>query len=98
MNTLKIQKSNIEILIAEDSKTQAEQLRHLLEENGYVVRMATNGLLALESIRQQKPTLVISDVVMPELDGYGLCRAIKADEALDDIPVILMTSLTDMQE
>ncbi|HEY7987173.1 MAG TPA: response regulator, partial [Methylophilaceae bacterium] len=47
---------------------------------------------------QQKPTLVISDVVMPELDGYGLCRAIKADEALDDIPVILMTSLTDMQE
>ncbi|HEY8084439.1 MAG TPA: response regulator [Methylophilaceae bacterium] len=98
MNTPKSQRNNIEILIAEDSKTQAEQLRHLLEESGYVVRVATNGLLALETIRQHKPTLVISDVVMPELDGYGLCRAIKADKSLDDIPVILMTSLTDMQE
>ena len=84
-----------EILIAEDSPTQAGKLRYLLEGKGYVARVAGNGRLALESIRQRKPHLVLSDIVMPELDGYGLCHALKSDPALRDIPVILVTSLID---
>ncbi|MFC7518255.1 hybrid sensor histidine kinase/response regulator [Herbaspirillum sp. GCM10030257] len=87
-----------EILIAEDSPTQAGKLRYLLEGKGYVARVAGNGRLALEAIRQRKPHLVLSDIVMPELDGYGLCHALKSDPALRDIPVILVTSLIDPED
>jgi signal transduction histidine kinase len=87
-----------EILIAEDSPTQAGKLRYLLEGKGYAARVAGNGRLALEAIRRRKPHLVLSDIVMPELDGYGLCHALKSDPALRDIPVILVTSLIDPED
>ena len=90
--------TGVEILIAEDSQTQAEQLRYLLEEHGYTVMSAVNGKEALAMARQHKPALVISDVLMPHLDGYGLCKAIKSDEMLKDIPVILVTRLSESQD
>src|SRR3989338_613641 len=90
--------TGVEILIAEDSQTQAEQLRYLLEEHGYTVMSAVNGKEALAMARQHKPALVISDVLMPHLDGYGLCKAIKIDEILNDIPVILVTRLSESQD
>ena len=83
----------IRILIAEDSPTQAEQLRYLLEEHGYRVTAAADGRKALAAAMKEKPALIISDVMMPELDGFGFCRAVKADPALKDVPVILLTSL-----
>lgn len=88
----------IEILIAEDSATQAEQLRYLLDGNGYAVTVAANGRLALEAARRHKPTLLISDVVMPQMDGYALCKAMKADAELKDVPVILVTALNGPQD
>src|SRR3990172_3949160 len=88
----------VEILIAEDSATQREQLQQLLAEHGYKVAATANGKEALASARRHRPTLVISDVLMPELDGYGLCRAVKSDEKLKDIPVMLVTSLSDSQD
>ncbi|MBA5686633.1 hybrid sensor histidine kinase/response regulator [Rugamonas apoptosis] len=87
-----------EILIVEDSPTQAERLRRLIQSMRYRARVASNGRLALEAIREAKPQLVLSDVVMPEMDGYTLCRAIKTDDKLRDIPVILVTSLTDPKD
>jgi signal transduction histidine kinase len=84
----------IRILIAEDSLTQAMQLQHTLEENGYDVTVASNGSEALRLIRKSKPLIVISDIIMPEMDGYELCRQIKADESCRDISVILLTSLS----
>ena len=88
----------VEVLIVEDSLTQAEKLRYLIERKGYHARVAGNGNLALMSILERKPNLVLSDVVMPEMDGYTLCRLIKADPAWRDIPVILVTSLTDPKD
>ncbi len=90
--------NGIEILVAEDSPTQAEQLKHLLESRGYTVMLASNGKLALAAAHEHKPALVISDILMPEMDGYQLCKAIKADENLKDIPVILVTSLSSPQD
>ena len=90
--------SGVEILIAEDSPTQAEQLRYLLEEHGFAVTAAPDGKQALAAARRRKPTLVISDVMMPEMDGFALCREIKRDERLKDIPVILLTSLSDVRD
>src|SRR3990170_3539808 len=90
--------AGVEILIAEDSPTQAARLAHLLEEHGYSVTAAANGREALAAARRRKPVLVISDIVMPELDGYGLCKAIKADKKLKDIPVMLVTALANPQD
>ena len=88
----------VEILIAEDSATQREQLQHLLEEHGFAVASAANGRQALEAARRRKPTLIITDIVMPELDGYGLCKALRGDESLKEIPVVLLTSLADAHD
>ncbi len=95
---MKSNHNSLDILIAEDSRTQAEQLSFLLEQHGYRVTIAANGKQALLAAQAQKPTLIISDIVMPEMDGYELCRAIKSDEKLKDIPVILVTTLSDAQD
>ena len=93
-----IKPDEIEILIVEDSPTQAERLRRLIQSLHYNARVAANGQLALEAIRVRKPHLVLSDIVMPEMNGYELCRAIKSDPTLRDIPVILVTSLNDPKD
>jgi DNA-binding response OmpR family regulator len=85
----------VKILVAEDSPTQAKMLQHILEQQGYEVTIAANGRVALETAQRHKPTLIISDVVMPEMDGYELCRRVKSNAELADLPVILVTSLSD---
>jgi signal transduction histidine kinase len=87
-----------EVLIAEDSLTQAEKLKYLLEEQDYAVTAVTNGKQALEAARKHPPSLIISDIVMPEMDGHTLCKEIKADKTLQNIPVILLTSLSGVEE
>lgn len=86
------------ILIVEDSPTQLEQLRFILEQNSYQVRAATNGVKALEALHAEKPDLVISDILMPEMDGYTLCKSIKDTESLADIPIMLLTNLSDPRD
>ena len=83
------------ILIAEDSGVQAYMLRRILEEEGYETSIANNGRLALDLAAQIRPSLVVSDVNMPEMSGYELCRQIKANPDLFHIPVILVTNLSD---
>jgi hypothetical protein len=87
-----------EILIVEDSPTQAAQLQYILERHGFPVSVVANGGEALKVIAREKTALVISDIIMPEMDGYELCRRIKASEETRDIPVILLTSLSDTQD
>jgi signal transduction histidine kinase len=87
---------NHHILVVEDSRTQAEQLRHLLEEHDYKVTVATNGKEGLAAARTHKPALIIADILMPVMDGYELCHVLKEDEALMDIPIILLTSLSNL--
>jgi PAS domain S-box-containing protein len=87
-----------EILIVEDSPTQAESLKHLLQRKGYRVMVADDGDQALEFLGERKPTLVITDILMPGMDGYELCKRIKSDEINGDIPVILLTSLANSED
>ena len=87
-----------EILVAEDSPTQAMHLRRVLEHHGFRVRLATNGREALTMLDSGLPSLVISDVVMPDMDGYELCRRIKENPALKSIPVVLLTVLSDPRD
>lgn len=87
--------SALDILLVEDSRTQAELIRHALEASGHRVRNAHNGLQALDFVRDKSPSLVVTDIMMPGLDGYGLCRALKDEPATKDIPVIMLTTLTE---
>ena len=63
-----------QILVVEDSPTQLQQLLYLLEQAGYETRSAPDGVAALELAREEAPDLVLTDVVMPRMDGYTLCR------------------------
>lgn len=90
-----IDSSSIEILVVEDSPTQALCLEGALEEANYRVSIARNGQEALDYLEDHRPTLIVSDIVMPGMDGYELCRLVKADKELEDTPVLLVTSLSD---
>ena len=84
----------LKVLVVEDSATQAEFLSLLLEDRGYQVEKTKNGREALASLACRRPDLVISDVTMPEMDGFELCSRITSDPSLKTIPVILLTGLT----
>ncbi len=87
--------SGIRVLIVEDSRTQADYLSHILENAGYNVVVAADGIQALEKIRVDQPAIVLTDIVMPEMNGYELCHAIKQDVNLAHIPVVLVAQLFD---
>jgi signal transduction histidine kinase len=80
------------ILIAEDDEDSRVMLRAVLENCGHQVTSAINGKEALESIKGNRPDLVITDVLMPEMDGYELCRTLKSDPELENIPLIFYTA------
>lgn len=86
------------ILIVEDSATQREMLRHTLEHAGYNVIPARDGQDAWERLGELAPTIVITDILMPRMDGYELCRMIKATARFAAIPVVLLTSLSDPKD
>ena len=86
------------VLVAEDSPTQAELLREVLVEAGFTVTVAGNGVEALQAARQQRPAVIVTDVMMPDMDGYALCRAVKDDALLHDVPVMIVTSLRDADD
>ena len=86
------------LLVAEDSRIQAKILEEKLQGAGYHVRVAENGSIALEMIRAQRPDLVISDIEMPEMTGYELCRAVKNDPELRTIPFILLSTLSEPED
>ena len=88
------QRAAVSILVAEDSRIQARILEKKLRAAGYEVRVAENGAVALEEIRQRRPTLVISDIEMPRMSGYELCSAVKGDRELRTIPFILLSTLS----
>ena len=98
MQDKKLPEGPAKILIVEDSRTQAEILKSVLEKNGYHPLVAISGREALAVLESTRPDLIISDVVMPEMDGYELCRTIKNDERFRNIPLILLTMLTDSKD
>jgi two-component system cell cycle response regulator len=83
------------ILIAEDSHVQAAGLTRILEQAGFSVVRAEHGLEALDLLQKEQIDLVISDVIMPKMDGYTFCKTIKTNELYKHIPVILVTSLSE---
>jgi len=89
---------NKRICIAEDSKSQAKILSEILAGNGYSVVVAASGLEGLYKIAEVRPDLIISDVEMPQMDGYEFCRTVKSDSELKGIPFVLLTLLSNMKD
>src|SRR5450759_2793818 len=82
----------MKIVVVDDNINDREILFGLLDAQGYEVSSASNGVEALEKIRKSKPDLVISDIMMPEMDGFGLCRELKRNVETLKIPIILYSS------
>lgn len=85
-----------EILIVDDSSTMRAMLNDILSDHGYKVRQAENGRMALDEVSRSRPDLVLLDVMMPELDGYAVCRALREDR--EYLPVLMITAKGDPQD
>ena len=81
------------VLVVDDELSIAQLLQDVLVDEGYRVRIAGNGKRALELVADERPVLVLTDYMMPVMDGASLVRAMVADAMLKDVPIIVMSSL-----
>ena len=85
------------LLLVDDEPTNLQVLRHVLQDD-YRLLFATDGARALQIAQQQRPDLILLDVMMPHMDGHSVCLALKADRATAAIPVIFVTALTEAKD
>ncbi len=86
------------ILVVDDNPLNVKLLAAKLAHDYYVVTTAENGIAALEKIQENRPDIVLLDVMMPEMDGFETCKRIKADPATAHIPVVMVTALSDVTD
>jgi PAS domain S-box-containing protein len=86
------------ILIVDDTPENLRLLSAMLMELGYKIRPAPSGRHALATSKKEIPDLILLDVIMPEMDGYEVCRLLKADEQTKDIPVIFLSALNEVED
>jgi putative nucleotidyltransferase with HDIG domain len=89
---------NDSIVIVDDNPNNLRMLSSMLQQQGYRVRPALEGEQAIRSIISCPPSLILLDIRMPGIDGYEVCRRLKSQEALEDIPVIFISALQDMED
>lgn len=85
-----------DILVIDDKPDNLRLLSFLLDKNGYKVQQATSGQMALESVQLHPPDLILLDILMPNMNGYEVCRQLKALAYTADIPVIFLSALSDV--
>jgi putative two-component system response regulator len=85
----------VKILLVDDNTTNLQLLHKTLDGHGYTLLIAKNGKTALTIAQKVNPSLILLDIMMPEMDGYEVCQRLKADEKTRQIPVIFITAMTD---
>ncbi|MDD4004381.1 MAG: response regulator [Elusimicrobiaceae bacterium] len=86
--------SRKKIVLIEDSKELAVALAGVLRLKGHEVLLAKDGITGVETVRREKPDLVLLDLMLPKLSGYEVCRQLKTDNATWKIPVVIMSTLS----
>jgi signal transduction histidine kinase len=86
------------ILIVDDTKENLQVLGNVLRENKYKIALANNGSEALAIVSKRLPDLILLDIMMPDMDGFEVCRRLKADERTNPIPVIFLTAKTEIED
>ncbi|MCK5717876.1 MAG: response regulator [Thiomargarita sp.] len=86
------------LLLVDDEPTNLDILQHYLEKLNYTIVRAATGKEALAQVKKSKPNLILLDIMMPEMDGFETCKALKANEDTCDIPVIFMTALSNLED
>ena len=86
------------ILVVDDVPQNLQVLRSTLQKEGYRIAAANNGQVALRYLQKEIPDLILLDVMMPEINGFEVCREIKAQEAFQDVPVIFLTARTEVED
>ena len=94
----KDQISGMKVLIVDDTPANLDILGHILQRSGLEISIAPDGEKAFELANRCKPDLVLLDIMMPGIDGYEVCRRLKADVDTKDIPVIFITALADTED
>lgn len=82
------------ILVIEDDEIVARTIERCLRGGDFRVRLANSGVEGLQTARREAPNLVILDVIMPGMDGYAVCREMRADPVLNDVPILFLTAKT----
>jgi signal transduction histidine kinase len=86
------------VLVVDDTVENLQLLSRMLEEHGYEARPVTSGSQALQAALSYPPELVLLDISMPEMDGFEVCRRLKANETLREVPVIFLTALANIED
>jgi diguanylate cyclase (GGDEF)-like protein len=84
------------IVIVDDTPDNLRLLVEILKERGYKVRPAPSGARALATVRKEPPDLILLDIMMPDIDGYEVCKRLKADELTRDIPIVFLSALNEV--
>jgi DNA-binding response OmpR family regulator len=84
------------ILIVDDIPENLQLLAGMLSEQGYIVRLAPDGQLALQFVQVSPPDLILLDILMPDMDGYEVCKELKTSPTTQDIPVIFISALNEV--
>jgi sigma-B regulation protein RsbU (phosphoserine phosphatase) len=87
-----------EILVVDDTPANLRLLSQMLSQHGYAVRAVTSGPRAIESVRESPPNLIMLDIKMPDMDGYEVTEALKADDRFSDIPIIFISALDEIED
>jgi two-component system alkaline phosphatase synthesis response regulator PhoP len=83
------------VLIVDDEPDFVMMLKQTLQDEGYTVEVAYNGVEAIQKVKQSPPDAIVLDIMMPEKDGYEVCSELKNDDRYADIPIILLTAVSD---
>ena len=86
-------KKKAKILVVDDDEEILRLIEQILTHHGYEIIMARDGAEAVTAARQQQPALILLDILMPRMDGFTACNAIKTDETTKAIPVIMLTAV-----
>jgi two-component system cell cycle response regulator len=88
----------ISILLVDDNEQNLELMTAYIEELGCEVRLARDGVEALEQVAAQKPDLILLDVMMPRMSGFQVCKKLKSEDGTKEIPIVMVTALSEVSD